>query len=324
LEEAVATAGVELPLYVDAGSYDETPMETRTQDVVYEVAAPPPPQAQSAVGAAIVVAQLPQVSKTTIGSDSGPTTLFQTVTNVAMLVKSRPTPEGEPGKYFLFLGQPVGWVTTPREGHCAGAQGCSARDFGCVACDQFVSLGPSSCLLRQALGKPQSREVPCRGSGRCVVIAYHAMRCPFSCRSTNQDNAPFWRPGRAHDPAELIPAIVLEYAALSSMHEVGRRQQARPSTRGVVSRCEGLPTVLHQVVPLSRRVRSEATHELAVVVQWRLAKSESHRALHRSPNTTRGSCDLQSFDDSSAPCTCIKKPIDIPSSSVDWSGSRNR
>ena len=101
-------------LYLEAAAYDETPLEVRTDEAVYNIieqrclAGGPD---ETAASDKIVV----RVRESKVVSDTAPTKLFQTRLTTTILVKATPAPTAAAAaadQYFLFSGNPVTWIQT--------------------------------------------------------------------------------------------------------------------------------------------------------------------------------------------------------------------
>ena len=104
-EQAAAKAPLQLLWYADISAYDETPMVTRTDAVVFDIAVRADHSIQALQDGS---AQRPvSIRKTILGSDSGPSKLFQTSAQVAMLLKQQEVHEGGASKYLFVTGRPL-------------------------------------------------------------------------------------------------------------------------------------------------------------------------------------------------------------------------
>ena len=116
-EQVAATSSLKCLLYLEAAAYDETPLEVRTDEAVYNIieqrrlAGGPD---ETAASDKIVV----RVRESKVVSDTAPTKLFQTRMTTTILVKATPAPTAAAAaaaaadQYFLFSGNPVTWIQT--------------------------------------------------------------------------------------------------------------------------------------------------------------------------------------------------------------------
>ena len=117
VEEVVATSSLKRPLYLEAAAYDETLLEVRADEAVYNIieqrrlAGGPD---ETAASDKIVI----RVRESKVVSDTAPTKLFLTRMTTTILVKATPAPTAAAAaataadQHFLFSGNPVTWVQT--------------------------------------------------------------------------------------------------------------------------------------------------------------------------------------------------------------------
>lgn len=136
LEESVAQSGAfDCLMYFESVSYDETPMQTKETDVVYDIASAKTdalaiPNVEASQGAI--------VKKIIVGSSTGPSKLFQTASSVTLVLRRRGGDDGRPPSVVLTT-HPVTWVQVVESASVevikAALQSCSAvtvasRAFG--------------------------------------------------------------------------------------------------------------------------------------------------------------------------------------------------
>ena len=109
LEEAIASGSHTLVLYLEACSYDETPMETRVEDAVYDIRAKRAAEGIADNPGTLVPRSDGVVTRVLLGEDTGPTKLFQTDTSVALLLRVNGE-DPEDNEYVIFLCNPISWV----------------------------------------------------------------------------------------------------------------------------------------------------------------------------------------------------------------------
>jgi len=113
-EEVAAKSSLKCLLYLEAAAYDETPLEVRTGEAVYNIieqrclaGGPDETRAKDK----IVV----RVRESRGVSDTAPTKLFQTRMTTTILLKATPSSTAAAAaadQYFLFSGNPVSWIQT--------------------------------------------------------------------------------------------------------------------------------------------------------------------------------------------------------------------
>lgn len=86
MESLLMTSGLQLLVYAEGVTYDETPMHTRAAEIIYE-ASGPHTQIEDAAGVVRPHSAVPRIKRHAISTDVGPSKLFQARTNVAMVVK---------------------------------------------------------------------------------------------------------------------------------------------------------------------------------------------------------------------------------------------
>lgn len=108
VERMLKDSSLDLVLYVEFASYDETSMDTKGSEILYQssskgcgqVAGSTPPSAGAVA----------TINRKVIVSDTGPSKLFQTRSCLAMVVRRRSPEPDQADEYFHFVGSPLAMV----------------------------------------------------------------------------------------------------------------------------------------------------------------------------------------------------------------------
>jgi len=112
-EDIVSKSSLECLLYLEAASYDETPMQVRTEEAVFDLM-----EQRGLVGGPSSTTaadkNILRIKETRVIADSAPTKLFQSRLTTVMLLKASPTSpaagDEDAPVYFYFQGSPVTWI----------------------------------------------------------------------------------------------------------------------------------------------------------------------------------------------------------------------
>lgn len=95
-------------MFVETSSYDETPMETRSQEVALQFV--DQRLATNNKGSEAEGAVIPRVRKQVVATSVGPTKLFQARSGIYMLMQAKAKADSERPEFYLFSGHPLTWV----------------------------------------------------------------------------------------------------------------------------------------------------------------------------------------------------------------------
>lgn len=152
LEKALRKSSLELMVYVEASSYDETPMQTRASEVLYKTSAPRVSGSDEVAHATSAI--IPRIKREVVVADTCPSKILQTRSAISMLVKQKAT-AGEEDSYFLFAGAPLTAVQLiHRDQQRGGDEGCSPDEHLRVEECQRLRLGRQGLQHRQACIEP--------------------------------------------------------------------------------------------------------------------------------------------------------------------------
>ena len=112
-EDIVSKSSLECLLYLEAASYDETPLHVRTEEAVFDLM-----EQRCLVGGPSSTTtadkKILRIREARVIADSAPTKLFQSRLTTVLLVKASPTSpaagDEDAPVYFYFQGNPVTWI----------------------------------------------------------------------------------------------------------------------------------------------------------------------------------------------------------------------
>ena len=110
LVKDLASADLDLLLFLETASYDETPMPTRSREISIGIRQVANAITSGGEAAGDDEQSVAKVSVETEGIDVGPSKLFQVRSGLAMLLKAKHHLGDEDASYFIVLGRPLTWV----------------------------------------------------------------------------------------------------------------------------------------------------------------------------------------------------------------------